>query len=208
MPTTYSGRVTLTITVLVLALLAMFWGPPSRFFNPNLTLIQKTDLRPGIDMVGGVSLVYAIQAPNNSDPDLSEHVMEALKKRVDPLGLRNLVWRPQGANRIEIEMPLSPEAGEAPEIKDRFNAAQKDLYQTMIRQDDVVNAVEHLTGSARTQALAGFASDSKTRADLFQKLCDTFDQIQKLRANPDKLPLTTLAVRLQPLTVAYDQLKD
>ncbi len=34
--------------------------------------------------------------------------MEALKKRVDPLGLRNLVWRPQGNDRIEIEMPLSP----------------------------------------------------------------------------------------------------
>ena len=109
--------------------------------------------------------------------------MDALKKRVDPLGLRNLVWRPQGANRIEIEMPLAPEAGEAPEIKEKFNAAQKDLYQTMIRQDDVVNAVEHLTGSQRTQALAGFASDSKTRANLFKNLCDTFDEIQKLRAN-------------------------
>jgi SecD/SecF fusion protein len=208
MPTNYSGRITLICTVLILSLLAIFWGPPSRLFDPHLTVIQKTNLRPGIDMVGGVSLVYAIQAPNNSDPDLSEHVMDALKKRVDPLGLRNLVWRPQGANRIEIEMPLAPEAGEAPEIKEKFNAAQKDLYQTMIRQDDVVNAVEHLTGSQRTQALAGFASDSKTRANLFKNLCDTFDEIQKLRANPNKLSLTALAVRLQPLTVAYDQLKD
>src|SRR5215469_15405224 len=110
MPTTYSGRITLILTVLFGSLLAIFWGPPTRIFNPNLTPIQKTNLRPGIDMVGGVSLVYAIQAPNNSDPDLSEHVMEALKKRVDPTGLRNLVWRPQGADRIEVEMPLSPEA--------------------------------------------------------------------------------------------------
>src|SRR5580700_1869735 len=118
MPTNYSGRITLICTVVILSLLAIFWGPPSRLFDSHLTAIQKTNLRPGIDMVGGVSLVYAIQAPNNSDPDLSEHVMEALKKRVDPLGLRNLVWRPQGANRIEIEMPLAPEAAEAPEIKD------------------------------------------------------------------------------------------
>jgi SecD/SecF fusion protein len=208
MPTTYSGRISLICTVLALSLLAIFWGPPSRLFDSRLTAIQKTNLRPGIDMVGGVSLVYAIQAPNNSDPDLSEHVMEALKKRVDPLGLRNLVWRPQGANRIEIEMPLSPEAAEAPAIKDRYNAAQKGLYQTMVREDDVVNAVEHLAGSERTQALAEFASDSKTRADLFKQLCDTYDQIQKLRANPEKLPLTALAVQLQPLTVQYDQLKD
>src|SRR5580693_934803 len=113
MPTTYSGRITLTLVVLFGSLLAIFGGSPSRLVDRNLTAIQKTNLRPGIDMVGGVSLVYAIQAPTNSDPDLSEHVMDALKKRVDPLGLRNLVWRPQGANRIEIEMPLSPEAGEA-----------------------------------------------------------------------------------------------
>src|SRR5271170_3187187 len=110
MPTTYSGRITLILTVLILSLLAIFWGPPSRLFNKNLTPIQKTDLRPGIDMVGGIDLVYPIQASNNNDPDLSEHVMEALKKRVDPNGLLNLVWRPQGKDRIEIEMPMSPEA--------------------------------------------------------------------------------------------------
>src|ERR1700728_4274282 len=165
MPTNYSGRVTLTITVLVLALLAIFWGPPSRLFNPNLTLIQKTDLRPGIDMVGGVSLVYAIQAPNNSDPDLSEHVMEALKKRVDPTGLRNLVWRPQGANRIEIEMPLSPEATQAPIIKEKFSLVQAQLDATDVREDEVINAVEHSTGAQRDKALADLASDSQTRKD-------------------------------------------
>lgn len=208
MPTNYSGRITLICTVLILSLLAIFWGPPSRLFDHRLTLIQRTDLRPGIDMVGGVSLVYAIQAPNNTDPDLSEHVMEALKKRVDPTGLRNLVWRPQGANRIEIEMPLAPEAAEAPDIKARFNVAQKDLYQTMIRQDDVIQAVEHLTGDQRKKALDALASDSKTRKELFQNLCDTYDKLQKLRGNPDKLSLPALAAQLQPLTVYYDDLKN
>jgi len=208
MPTNYSGRITLIFTVLFVALLAIFWGPPSRLVNPHLSAIQKTDLRPGIDMVGGVSLVYAIQAPANSDPDLSEHVMDALKKRVDPLGLRNLVWRPQGANRIEIEMPLSPEATEAPRIKKAYNDAVLLLDATKITQDAVLNAVEHSTGAQRRQSLAQLASDSKTRADLFKNLCDTFDKIQALRANPDKLSLPALAVKLQPLTVAYDQLKD
>jgi SecD/SecF fusion protein len=208
MPTTYSGRVTLTITVLVLALLAMFWGPPSRLFNPNLSLIQKTDLRPGIDMVGGVSLVYAIEAPNNSDPDLSEHVMEALKKRVDPTGLRNLVWRPQGANRIEIEMPLPPEAQEVTPIKDAYEKASQLLDSTKITEDAVVNAVEHSTGAQREKALADLAADSKTRADLFQQLVATHDKIQALRANPQKLSLPALAVKLQPLTVEYDDLKN
>ena len=68
MPTTYSNRISLIASIIVLSLLAIFWGPPSRLFNPNLTLIQKTDLRPGIDMVGGVSLVYSIQSGLNDDP--------------------------------------------------------------------------------------------------------------------------------------------
>ena len=77
---------------------AIFWGPPSRLFNPHLTPIQKTDLRPGIDMVGGGQPgLFDSVVWEATDPDLSEHVMEALKKRVDPKGLRNLVWRPQGA---------------------------------------------------------------------------------------------------------------
>jgi SecD/SecF fusion protein len=208
MPTNYSGRITLIFTVLIVALLAIFWGPPSRLFNPNLSLIQKTDLRPGIDMVGGVSLVYAIQAPANADPDLSEHVMDALKKRVDPTGLRNLVWHPQGANRIEIEMPLLPEATEAPRIKRSYNEAVSLLDSTKITQDAVLNAVERSTGVQRQQSLAQLASDSKTRAELFKNLCDTYDKIQALRANPDKLSLAALAVKLQPLTVVYDQFKD
>jgi SecD/SecF fusion protein len=207
MPTNYSNRVTLIIGIIVLCLLAIFWGPPSRLFNHNLTAIQKTDLRPGIDMVGGVSLVYSIQAPGSNDPDLSEHVMEALKKRVDPLGLRNLVWRPQGNDRIEIEMPLSPEASEAPRIKQAFNAAQLDLDATNVRVDEVLNAVEHTTGAQRQQRLAELASDSKTRAEIFGNLSQTYDQIQLLRANPQKLPLPLLAAKLQPLTVHYEDLK-
>jgi SecD/SecF fusion protein len=207
MPTTYSGRITLILTVLIGSLLAIFWGPPSRLFNPNLSPIQKTNLRPGIDMVGGVSLVYAIQAPNNSDPDLSEHVMEALKKRVDPTGLRNLVWRPQGADRIEIEMPLSPEAQQAPQIKNKFSAIEAELDATNVRDDEVINAIEHTTGPERQKALDDLASNSKTRQDLFKKLADTYDQIQVLKKNTGKLSLTDLAIKLQPLTVQYNDLK-
>ncbi|HEX4054381.1 MAG TPA: protein translocase subunit SecD [Tepidisphaeraceae bacterium] len=207
MPTNYSSRITLIVSIIVLCLLAIFWGPPSRLFNPHLTPIQKTDLRPGIDMVGGVSLVYSIQSSGSNDPDLSEHVMEALKKRVDPLGLRNLVWRPQGADRIEIEMPLSPEAMEAPQIKKAFDDAQRELDATNVRVDEVLNAVEHTKGAQREQRLAELASGSKTRAELFKDLGETYDEIQTLRGNPQKLSLPMLAAKLQPLTVQYEDMK-
>jgi SecD/SecF fusion protein len=204
MPTSYSGRITLILFVLGVSLLAIFWGPVDRFSNPNLTLIQKTNLRPGIDMVGGVSLVYSIQAPPNPGQDLSEQVMEALKKRVDPLGLRNLVWRPQGNDRLEIEMPVSPESAMAPAIKQKFGETQQELDATNVHEDAVVDAVEHLTGDARAKKLAELADGSATRTALFQKLAEAYDKIQVLRANPQKLSLAMLAAQVQPLQDNYE----
>ncbi|MDP9175585.1 MAG: protein translocase subunit SecD [Planctomycetota bacterium] len=207
MPTKYTNRVLWS----ALALLISIWlivPRPSRLFDHSLTPIQRTNLRPGIDMVGGVSLVYSIQAPAGSQiPDLANQVMEALKKRVDPNGLRNLVWRPQGNTRLEIQMPSSPEAEQAPKIKAAYSQAQQAVEATNIRTDEVLNAVEHLTGEARQKRLTDLAMDSKTRADLFAKLVDTFDQKQQLAANPEHLPLDVLAPRLQPLTVKYEYLK-
>ena len=83
MPTNNSGRVTLIVVVLFLALWAIF--PTGNFKHPNL--------KPGIDMVGGTSLLYEIKPPPNGvyQSNLSEQVMESLKKRVDPDGVRNLV---------------------------------------------------------------------------------------------------------------------
>jgi len=191
----------------VLSVLLIF-RHPSRLTDPNLTFIQKTELRPGIDMVGGVSLIYQIQAEAGArSADLANQVMQALKRRVDPNGLRNLVWRPQGNDRLEIQMPLTPEAAEAPKIKKAFDAAQQALEATNIRPVAVIDAVEHTSGPARRQRLAELAMDSQTRANLFAQLSETFDQIQVLKKNAQNLPLEVLAAKLQPLTVSYEQLK-
>jgi SecD/SecF fusion protein len=205
MPTNYSSRFTTIGIVFVLAMLLIF-RHPSRLTDPNLTFIQKTELKGGIDMVGGVELIYQIQIPPGmtASSDLATKTMEALKRRVDPNGLRNLVWRPQGANRLEIEMPQSREATEAPQYIKTFQAAQKALEATNISKDDVVNAVEHETGAQRDQSLAVLAMDSKTRADLFKRMEQDYDQIQMLEQNTAKLSMVDLAIKIQPLKAAYE----
>ena len=67
------------------------------------------------DMVGGTSLLYEIKPPEGITPgaDLANDVATSLKKRVDPDGVRNLIWRPQGSTRLEIQMPLTKQSGEA-----------------------------------------------------------------------------------------------
>src|SRR5215203_3262260 len=112
MPTNYSGRVVVIVLVLLAALAAIFSpslaAPRQVGLNPDRGFFEKTNLKPGIDIVGGTSLLYQIKQPEGTlIPNLAEEVMKALKRRVDPNGVLNLIWRPQGANRLEIQMPLS-----------------------------------------------------------------------------------------------------
>ena len=61
MPTNYSSRVMVSLGALLIALFLIFGIPSSKLWDSRLTFILRTNLRPGIDMVGGVRLIYAIQ---------------------------------------------------------------------------------------------------------------------------------------------------
>ena len=101
----HATRFGVIAAVLIFGILGMFW-PPQRLWDPQIH--PKHNLRAGIDISGGVSLLYEIKPPPNTlaGEDLASKVAEALKKRVDPDGVKNLVWRPQGSTRLEIQMPI------------------------------------------------------------------------------------------------------
>src|SRR5687768_6645856 len=119
----YGFRVGVILAILLLAVWAIFPGLDVR--DPNL--------KPGIDMVGGTSLLYEIKPPEGAafqTDNLAEEVMTALKKRVDPEGVKNLIWRPQGNTRLEIQMPLSGQSKEGQAAREAFAQAQRDLEAT------------------------------------------------------------------------------
>jgi hypothetical protein len=131
MPTNYTSRIILTAAILLVAIWSIFPGMFKGQFRP--------DLKPGIDMVGGTSLLYEIKAAEGSttDANIAERVMEALKKRVDPQGVRNLMCRSQG-NRMEIQMPLSGRSGDSNEWRDAFYTAEGQLlFPTALGPMDV-----------------------------------------------------------------------
>jgi SecD/SecF fusion protein len=207
MPTNYSGRVSLIVAVTLLFLAAIFspvLKSPAKLFDPSIPFTQKVLVRPGIDMVGGTSLLYEIKAPPGSQAytgDLAAQMMDALKRRVDPEGVRNLIWRPQGGNRLEIQMPLSG-GGDQELVKQRREAllaAQRGLDQTNVRVGEVVAALEGKEGPDRAK-LNQLAGGGKARQDLFNQLADAQEAARKGREAKD-------AAAEAAALIKYDELK-
>ena len=205
MQTKYSGRVALIVAVTLFFIGAIF-GPvlqePRKVFDPSVPLSQKIGVRPGIDMVGGTSLLYEIRLPEGSQSisgNLSVQMMEALKRRVDPQGVRNLIWRPQSGNRLEIQMPLSGGGADVGERRKALLAAREKLEATNVRTGEVLAALEGPNGPDR-QKLGQLARGNKARQDLFTQLADARDAARKAREARDAAAEAAAGIR-------YDELK-
>lgn len=165
----YRSRLMVIAFVLLIGLIGIF--PPGRLLNSEIPWSRKHALKPGIDIKGGTSLLYEIKAPpSGATPNLSEKVAEALKRRVDPQGVRNLIWRPQGPTRLEIQMPLSDGADNAAALRKAYSQAQEELAQTNIRLSEVRAALQATDPQMRRQQLDVLAMGSAKRLELFQKL--------------------------------------
>jgi SecD/SecF fusion protein len=198
-----TGRVIFILFVLLAAMFAIC-PQPQKLFS-SLPFAQKVNLKPGIDMVGGTSLLYQIKEPEGgfhsmSGHTLAEEVMGALKKRVDPDGVKNLIWRPQGDTRLEIQIPASPKNEEATKARDQYVLAQRQLDGLNISDAEVINAVENLKGADRTAKLHALAGSLPARQVIFDKLVTTYDAMQLAHAAQN-------ADAEAAASVEYDKLK-
>jgi len=116
----------LGLIVMLVALSVSFIYPPSE------------KLKPGIDLGGGHSLLFEIDDSGDigDKSDLAARVMDILKQRVDPGGNRNLIWRPIGRNRLEIQMPLPPKNQR--ETREQYEAAKQAIADTQITRSQIV----------------------------------------------------------------------
>src|SRR5512136_2375877 len=99
-------------------------------------------LKPGIDLGGGTSLIYEIDAKGLSGDEkrgLSDRVITVLRRRIDPANIQNLVWRPQGSTRFEIQMPLASK--EAREKRTQYEDAMSNLLAGNVTQATVFRSV-------------------------------------------------------------------
>ncbi len=125
----------------------------------------KDRLKLGLDLRGGTTLVYEVNVPEGQSVNTAiDQTIQVLQERVDPSGVRNLVWRRQGANRLEIQMPAAPEA--TAQRRSEYLKLKDQLYSHNLKRHTIETALL-LDGPAREEKLASTAGqDAKLHASL------------------------------------------
>ncbi|HQY87843.1 MAG TPA: protein translocase subunit SecD, partial [Tepidisphaeraceae bacterium] len=211
MQTNIGGRVLTIVAVMYLAFSVLFPAlPPSIFWvmNRHQEISTKPALNPGLDMVGGSSLLYEVIPAEGSlpRPNLSEQVMALLKDRVDPQGVKNLIWRAQGGNRIEIQMPMTDESKQVKELRANYASATEKLNKLSIRWSQVESAMQIEDPAQRQQRLDVLANGSDKRLALFADLMKAQDRMKAAAVARDAVAEADAQLALNRLAPEVAQL--
>jgi len=149
-------------------------------YPPNETL------KPGIDLAGGTSLIYEIDAQGliaAERKELSTKMITVLRRRIDPANIQNLIWRPQGATRFEIQMPLA--SAEARKKRQNFEKALSELLAENIRAAVIMRSLQK-TNEQRSEDFKNFARGSSDRLTILEELAAAHDERKAARDKRDE----------------------
>ena len=137
-------------------------------------------LKLGLDLAGGSSLLYEINVPEGANADeVIAQTIEVLKKRVDPDGVRSLVWREEVGNRIEIQMPRASR-----EVDQKRTAVEE--LETKIEQRNIsrsqVNGLLKTSGAAFDARAAELEKGVEGRVALLKELKQAHDALKTAEA--------------------------
>jgi SecD/SecF fusion protein len=163
----------LILVLVVAAALALY--PPSK------------TLKPGIDLAGGTSLIYAINTEGltgDQERDLAQKMITVLRRRIDPSNIQNLQWHPLGNTRFEIQMPLASK--ETQDKRDEFQAAMDTLLAKNVNPATIMRALK-LPAEQRKTELTKFAQDDPNHLAILNTLASVYDERQQLQQQRDTL---------------------
>jgi SecD/SecF fusion protein len=185
--------------LIVVLVAAAIWT----LYPPNQTL------KPGIDLAGGTSLIYAIDAEGltaEEQTDLAQRMITVLRRRIDPANIQNLLWRPQGNTRFEIQMPLASE--ETRERREAYETALNNLLAKNINPATIMRSLA-LPPAERSADIQSFAQDDPNRLAILEELASVYDERQQLQGRRDALngTLETAKTTLSSAGVALDRVE-
>jgi SecD/SecF fusion protein len=187
------------LVAFLIAISAIYVYPPSE------------KLKLGLDLAGGTSLIYEIDSSDLEPAErrgLAERMIPILLKRIDPTHVANIVMRPQGDTRIEIQLPVA--SLEARNKRKAYDEAITKLELENVNLLQVKRALS-LGAAERQTILSDFSKDSAERKAIIDQLTEAYDlrnTKQKLRdeliTTIDKLKeqLSTLGLKTDGLTTA------
>jgi protein-export membrane protein SecD/preprotein translocase SecF subunit len=150
-------------------------------------LPMSEKIKYGIDLAGGYSLLYEIDDTDMESADkigLSERVMRVLRERVDPKGVFNLVWRPVGHNRLEIQMPRPSE--DIRRARMEYDRCQDQIQKTVLRQSQVLRAVSK-PAQELPAAMAELVHGIPERQALLESAAQAYDAYTRMKTDHDAL---------------------
>jgi len=154
-------------------------------------------LKQGLDLAGGTSLVYEIDTSGlepREQKGLAQNMIPILLKRTDPTHVANIVMRPQGDTRIEIQLPLA-----STDTQRRREAYEKAL---LAMEEDNINLLKirqtlNLEPSVRRPQLEAFARGDAARQAVLDQLAEVFDLRKQKQEQRDILAGEMDSVRPQ-----------
>ena len=164
------------VLIITLVVLAVWISYP-----PNKTLRQ------GIDLAGGTSLIYEIDTQGldaEEKKGLSQRMITVLRRRIDPYNIQNLLWRPQGNTRFEIQMPLSD--AQTRQKRQDFEKAQNELLAENIDPAKIMSSVAK-PKEQRSADFEKFAQGSSERLTILNNLGTVYDERKELQDKRDDL---------------------
>ncbi|MHC4498330.1 MAG: hypothetical protein ACYS21_04355 [Planctomycetota bacterium] len=161
------------VVLVVVAFLTLY--PPSK------------TLTPGIDLAGGTSLIWEIDTEGldaEEKKDLSTRMITVLRRRIDPVNIQNLVWRPQGNTRFEIQMPLA--SAEALEKRRKYEKAKRELLAENVNLAVIMRSVQK-SPEARAEDFERLAHGTASRLVILTDFATAYDEREELRKKRDSL---------------------
>jgi len=144
-------------------------------------------LKPGIDLAGGTSMIYEIDTTGMDAVDqreLSMRMITVLRRRIDPDNMQNLVWRPQGNTRFEIQMPLTSK-----ETREKRSAYQDSLGQLIGKNIPPAVILRSLKRPVpeRQADFQRLAQNDPNHAAILENLARVYDERKGLQDKADQL---------------------
>jgi len=166
-------------------------------------------LKPGIDLAGGTSLIYEIDTHGLGEAEtakLAERMIYVLRRRIDPSNILNLVWRPQGNTRFEIQMPLA--SVEARQKRQYYEKALDELLAENVSRAVIMRSLKK-PAEDRTKDFEEFAKNSPERLTILNELAKIYDEYKELQNKRDTLyaELQTRENAMSSAAIDLDQVK-